>query len=205
MACFAANYFSSTIIGHLNRHCSNRPKHAVTYFFFDFNDAAKQEVSYCVSSITAQLCSQTNVIPAQLTQLYKHCNYGMKQPNLSELKEILFNVIKNLEQVFIVIDALDECPKNGEREDLLGMILDLKSRSLPNLHVFASSRREPDIEEALVPLLTIPAIPVEGSQVNADIRLHIASQLPIYSKLNKWPEEVQADIEESLAAGANGM
>ena len=100
---------------------------------------------------------------------------------------------------------MEECRKNGGREEFLAAISDFKSRSLANLHVLTTSRRELDIEEALLPLITVPAIPVEGSQVDLDIKLHISWQLATDPLLKKWPKAVKAEIEESLTTGANGM
>jgi ankyrin repeat domain-containing protein 50 len=138
-------------------------------------------------------------------QLYERSSYGKQQAKLSELKETLLKVIESLDQVFIIIDALDECRKDVEREQLLTTILEIKSRSLPSLHILTTSRRELDIEEALLPLITIPAIPVEGSQIDLDIKLYISWRLAIDQQLRKWPKAIKAEIEESLIAGANGM
>jgi hypothetical protein len=137
--------------------------------------------------------------------LYESYNLGTQQATLSEFQDILFKVVENFKNVFIIIDALDECAKVGEREDLLAMILNMKSRSLSSLHLLVTSRPEPDIKEALLPLLTIPAIPVEGSPVDFDIGLYVSWQLANDPKLKKWLPHIKAEIEKTLVAGANGM
>jgi hypothetical protein len=197
--------FSSTIIQHLQHMCSNQLKNALAYYYFDFNTTAKQELSAYISSIISQLCAQLNIVPSHIKQVYERCSYGKLQASVDDLKEMLFCVIEALGHVFIVIDALDECPQNGDREQLLAVISDMKSRSLDNLHVLVTSRCEPDIEEALLPLLTVSAIPLQGSQVDLDIKLHISSQLSADPKLKKWSKEVKAKIENSLTDKANGM
>ena len=118
---------------------------------------------------------------------------------------MLFCIIEALGHVFIVVDALDECPQNGDREQLLAMISDMTSRSLDNLHVLVTSRREPDIEEALLSLLTVPAISLQGPQVDLDIKLHISSQLSADPRLKKWSKETKAKIENALTVKADGM
>jgi trehalose-6-phosphatase len=118
---------------------------------------------------------------------------------------MLWKVVEEFDHVFIVIDALDECPKNERREQLLAVITDIHSRSLDNIHVLVTSRREPDIEETLLPLLRTPAISLQGSHVDLDIKLHISSQLSTDLKLKKWPDEIKAEIESALISGANGM
>jgi hypothetical protein len=196
---------SSTIIEHLQQSYNKLPKHAVAYFYFDFNARAKQEVSACLSSIVAQLCTHIGTLPLHIKQSYERSSYGKLQPSLDELTGILFEVVESLNQAFIVIDALDECPKGGGRDLLLAVILDIKSRSLDNLHALVTSRREPDIEEYLTPLLTGPPIFLQGSEMNGDIQSHISSVLATDPKLKRWSNEIKQEIKDTLSKGANGM
>jgi hypothetical protein len=155
--------------------------------------------------VVAQLCSQICVLPAQLKELYDSYSFGTQRATLIELQEILSNVVGAFGSVFIITDALDEGPTSRERAELLAMISALKSWSLPRLHLFVTSRREPDIEEALLPLLTIPAIAVEGSHVDLDIECHILWCLENSPKLKRWSPHLQSEIMKTLLAGANGM
>ncbi|KAH0533900.1 hypothetical protein FGG08_007482, partial [Glutinoglossum americanum] len=201
---------SSIIIEHMKAYCGSKPRLAVAYFYFDFNDTEKQNAANCVSSLIAQLCSQVVDLPEKLKELYKRCNDGKQEAAIHDLKSALalFAETKELDDIFIVTDALDECPKNKEkefREELLELITEVKDWSTSNIHLLVTSRLEPDIEEALTPLLTARAISIQGSQVESDIKLHISSQLKTDPKLKQWPSEVKTEIEEALTAGANGM
>lgn len=118
---------------------------------------------------------------------------------------MLFDVIIDLDNVFIILDALDECPKNEERARLLTTVSDIMLHSSGNLHVLVTSRRELDIEEALLPLLTCPAISVQGPELNQDIKIYISWQLATDAKLKKWPKSIKAEIESCLMTRANGM
>lgn len=188
----------------MKEHCE-KPDVALAYFYFDFNDTEKQKVSNLVSTLLVQLCNKLNDLPEQLKALYKGCNEGQQRAALRELKTMLSLIVKDLDDVFIVIDALDECPKDGERAELLELIAEIESWSLPNFHLLVTSRQEPDIENALTPLLTSLAIPIQGSGVDSDIKLHIVSELATDSKLRKWSGDVKVEIENTLMAGANGM
>src|SRR5438270_5950845 len=57
---------SSTVIEHMKAYSSSKPKHAVSYFYFDFNDTEKQNATNCASSLIAQLCSQVPDLPEKL-------------------------------------------------------------------------------------------------------------------------------------------
>jgi ankyrin repeat domain-containing protein 50 len=194
---------SSTIVEHMKKYCK-KPDFALAYFYFDFNDTKKQEVSSFVSSLVAQLCSKVVDLPEQLKELYKRCNNGQVRAAMHDLKAALSVIAKGFEDVFIIADALDECPKNGEREELLGLIKEIKSWSPSNLHLLATSRQEPDIEEVLISLTTL-AISIQDSEVESDIKLHIAHELATHPKLKRWPSDIKIEIESILVAGANGM
>jgi ankyrin repeat domain-containing protein 50 len=159
---------------------------------------------HITTSISTQLPNK-NSQPSHIKQLYERCSYGKLQASVDDLRDMLFYTIEALGHVFIVVDALDECPQNGGRKQLLAVISDMKSRSLDNLHVLVTSRREPDIEEALLSLLTVPAISLQGPQVDLDIKLYISSQISGDPKLKKWPKEVKTKIENTLTGKANGM
>ena len=196
---------SSIIIQDLLLQCNTRSHTALAYFYFDFNTTTKQELLYCLSSIVAQLCSQIKNVPDQIKKSYERCSSGKHQASIDEMRTMLFKVAESLDDVFIILDALDECPKNGEREQLLVALSEIMSQSCGNLHVLVTSRREPDIEQSLLPLLTHPAISVHGSGLDLDIKMYISWQLATDSRLKKWSAEIKSEIENSLTAGANGM
>ncbi|KAH8792864.1 hypothetical protein F5882DRAFT_516605 [Hyaloscypha sp. PMI_1271] len=195
----------STIIRHLQQFSKLQPNYAVAYFYFDFNSTAKQEVTACLSSLVAQLCTHLTTLRPHISQLYERCNHGKLQPGLGELTGMLSEVIQSLGHVFIVIDALDECPKGEERDSLLAVLSNIKSRTMYNLHTLVTSRRELDVEENLAPLITSQPISLQGVEVDSDIQAHISSVLATDPKLKKWPDDIKQEIEVTLAKGANGM
>jgi ankyrin repeat domain-containing protein 50 len=202
--CSTANAISSTIIEHMKEHCK-KPGIALAYFYFDFNDPEKQKISNLVSCLLAQLCNKLDDLPDQLKVLYKGCSEGQHRASVHDLKVILPLVVKDIEDVFIVIDGLDECAKIGERGELLTLVEEIHAWSLSKLHLLVTSRPEPDIKSLLAPLVESQAISIQGSQVDSDINLHIRSQLSTDPKLKKWPNDVKVEIENALTARANGM
>lgn len=142
--------------------------------------------------------------------LYKRCDNGNRKAAVPELKEVLKHlaVVKDLDDIFIIVDALDECPHDevhGLREEALGLIVEFETWSASKIHLLITSRRELDIEQRLAPLLGIPPIPLEGSQIDSDIELHINEQLSTDQKLKRWPPHIKLQIEETLTARADGM
>jgi hypothetical protein len=196
---------SSTIVEHMKEYCDSNPLRALAYYYFDFNDNEKQTSSNLLCSLIVQICNKIVYLPTQLKELYQICNNGQHKADMQGLKSVLAECLKGFGDVFIVIDALDECPTTGGRQELLELITEIKAWSSPNLHLLTSSRQEPDIEEALKPLLSGLWIPIQGVHVNSDIKAHIAYQLKTDPRLSQWSNDVKGEIESSLVAGANGM
>jgi hypothetical protein len=188
----------------MKEYCNLITGQVIIFYYFDFNDVKKQDATNFISSLVAQLCAKRDELPEEVIKLYERHNCGQQTAAISDLKTALDVLMKTFEDVFIIIDALDECPKNGERVEILPLIPDIGTRS-PNLHLLVTSRPEPDIVDFLTPLLTSPGIPIWGGQVDSDIKLYIANQLTTNPRLKKWPEIIKADIEASLCTGANGM
>lgn len=144
---------------------------------------------------------QSEKIPGSLDLLFACNQDGGQQPTTKALQSTLQHILGDFQQVFIILDALDECK---EREELLGLMEDILNWKLDKLHVLATSRRERDIEESLEPLVT-GQICIQSVLVNADIHTHICDRLQNDLKLKKWPANVQTEIEKTLMDGANGM
>ena len=78
------------------------------------------------------------------------------------------------QEVFLVIDALDECPKS-QRPYVIGFITEVIS-SLPCAKIFIMSRRESDIVRAFESSNT-PTIQIRAENVAADIERFVCSEV----------------------------
>jgi hypothetical protein len=142
-------------------------------------------------------------MPDSLRAFYEKHQHG-QPPEAGLLKAI--KSLLEYKQSFIIIDALDECPNSGdERGDLCDILEELHSWAQPNLHLLVTSRKEVDLCDALESLVTLGPISIQGGVVKSDIRKYVRSQLESDSKLKKWSDEIQTEIEETLVEGAQGM
>jgi len=160
--------------------------------------------------LIAQLCSKAIIPPERLKDLYEECKDGTHKADMPSLIAILklLAVADEPYDLFIVVDALDECPKDEGKElrkELLDLIAEIKSWPTSNIHLLVTSRQEPDIKEKLAPLLTAPAISLEGSGVEGDIEKHVKNQLSTDPKLKGWSDDLKAHIERTIVKRANGM
>lgn len=115
-------------------------------------------------------------------------------------------MIKDYHTVYIVIDALDECPqKDEQRDELLRIIEEIHKSNMTQLRILVTSRREYDISDVLEPLLTDSAVCIQSAQVKADIQLHVQNELKDLAKKKRWKPNLVSEIQEVLVNGANGM
>lgn len=191
---------SSTIIQDVNSHCNSQKGHAAGYFYFDFNDACKQDYRKCIRSLLVQLSTQSED-PIPLNELLSSHQQGSQQPSFGSLQMALQRVLKSFDTTYLVFDALDEC---NIREGLLEMLHFITSWNIETLHILCTSRKEKDITESLEPLVT-DQICIQSALVDADIRVHIHNRLQSDRKLSVWPEAVRTEIETTLVDGAHGM
>ena len=167
----------------------------------------KQKVVNFMSSIIADLCAQKNDLPDRVKQLYLTCNNGHREPLLSDLLRVFLALVPLFVAVYVVIDALDECPtKDQERQELLKTIRAIHDQSAMNLHLLVTSRRHYDIETVIDDLPSVATIQIERTTNDDDIQMYIRSEVQAIRKKNTWwHDELCIAVEESLFEGANGM
>ena len=103
--------------------------------------------------------------------------------------------------VYLVFDALDEY---SERDELLGVLGLIHGWEIDTLHLLATSRREPEIEDGLNRLVT-HRVPMEEILVADDIQMHVVRILDEDVKLQSYSEGKKVLIETTLTEGAHGM
>lgn len=160
-----------------------------------------------MSSILADLCAQTNLLTDTVKQMYSKCNDGHREPPLSDLESAFLSFLPAFDKVFIIVDALDECPsKDNERQEVLRIIENILRHTATNLHLTVTSRQYHDIETVIAPLASIPPIHIESAMIESDIKLYVQSEVQaIRTKRAWWHVELCKEVEEALLRGAKGM
>jgi hypothetical protein len=185
------------------------PHIALAYFYFSFSDTEKQNAENMLRSLIVQLCGGRPDTPKPLSDLYPYRDKHL-QPGLEKLKETLQACTQDFKSVYLVVDALDECPRtNDEREKLLELLGYVRAWTLTNLHVLYTSRPEPDIEAELAPLCSGPTTSIislqkRSNEINRDIGAYVDQQIAL-SKFRSWPSETKKDVKAALMDKADGM
>lgn len=183
------------------RHRRSDPSVGIAFFYFTFNDESKQDESAMLRALLLQLSSQLHDNYADLTRL--HDSYKAGIPPSLVMIEYLRRLIQRFHHVYIVLDALDESPRNGPREHVLEMLEVMRKWGIQGLHLFLTSRDEPDIRESL-DLPIQQQVVMQGAGVNKDIADFISGRLDTDRRLRKWLLH-RDKIQETLANRANGV
>jgi ankyrin repeat domain-containing protein 50 len=190
----------STIIDHMSQHYERDPSNRVVYFYFDFADNKMQTVANLLKSVVYQLIAIEEVIPESAASLYTKYN-GLQEPSLDELLGVVIAEVSQTGRTFLIIDALDECPKE-EREVFFETFV---QGSLPNnLNVLITSREEPDIKAVLRPSFSY-TICIQNAVIDADVRVHVGKAIARDARLLKWKPTIREEILEAIVDGSHGM
>ena len=195
---------SSSIIEDIIFHCNPRPACYLAYFYFSFSDRRRQSVESFLRTIVRQLLQQRQSIPDAVRDIYKKFKHA--EPPVSVWIDAL-KVLMSLDgDIFIIVDALDECPAHeGEQKLLLRTLQSLKQTQNWKARLLITSRKESPIEGALSDLVTTPPLGIQTSQVDKDIRTHIWAQLQGHPNMCTWPKPIQEEVEQVLTRKSGGM
>src|SRR5882757_3554848 len=113
----------------------------MAYYYFDFRDFKKQDCHGLLSSLVSQLSAKSDSWSNVVSQLYTDHTRGIRKPDMDALKKCMTDMLGLPGQgpVYIIVDALDECPNSSgtpsAREELLDLIEELVDLKLPNVHL----------------------------------------------------------------------
>lgn len=193
---------SSTLVENLLR---EEPNITIAYFYFDFNETAKQYHEKMLRSLVSQLSFKHQSIPKPLNSLFESCQNGAKPPQAKDLETLLKTLIESSEKTFIVLDALDECEDRQELLKFIGMTLAWGSEKL---NVIMTSRRLKDIDDFFEDELKEEnRLSIQNKQVDEDIRSYVHGKLQSGRRFKRWQRfpEVQKEIETKLMDKSDGM
>jgi hypothetical protein len=184
---------------------------SMAFFYCDFRERSKKDLRGLVSSLLVQLCDQSDSYSDILSDLYREHRNGSRQPNDSVLVECLKKILKVQGQapVFLIIDALDECPITSSlpspRDNVLTFVEDLINIDVSTLRICVTSRPETDIKAVFDPMAfhTI-SLHDEIGQIQ-DITNYIKSVVTTDRMMRRWKAADRQLVIDELTNKADGM
>jgi hypothetical protein len=183
----------------------------LAYYYFDFRDVEKQNRKGLLSSLLSQLCAEFDLYCDILSRFRLSRAGRARRPTYAALAKCLKDMLTLPEQgsIYIIIDALDECPNAtrtpSAREEVLELVQDLISWHLPNLHLCLASRPEIDIRTVLEPLVPLHFSLHDEIGQKKDIIDYIRAIVNSDRNMRKWREEDQQLVIDTLSEKADGM
>ena len=192
---------SSTVIEDLRPHCESAANVGLAIFYFSFSDNRKQTFESLLLSLVAQL-GWKEPGRSMLEREYKKPNRSL--PGVEALEEILLSSIEQYDEIFLVLDALDECPENDEARRTVLDGLERLARTASNLKILATSRELRDVQDQMS-LLGADVVSISTHSVDADIEKYVGSELSRDRRLSRMDGDLKSLIMETLTEKADGM
>ena len=190
-----------TAIEDIKRHCQNVTNAGHAIFYFSFSDNHKQTYQNLLTSLVVQLGWKE---PGRSMLRRAYMKPERRLPGIDELQQILLLSIASYNEVFLHLDALDECPEgDGVRQNVLSGIEQLLEQA-QNVRLLATSRNVQDVR-CLMESLDASTLSIAAQTVNPDIQRYISTQLSLDSKLARLDLPTRTLIEETLSQRADGM
>ena len=183
----------------------------MAYFYFDFRDTDKRNRRDLLLSLLSQLSARSDRCCDILHRVYTTHDNGTHKPTddvlIQSLKEAF--TYFNDHPIFIIMDAIDECPNTfgvpSPRELVLDLVKELVELSLPSLRICVTSRPEIDIRTVLEPLTSLRVSLHDETGQKEDIVEYVSSVVRSDARMGKWREQDQNLVIETHSDRADGM
>ena len=210
---------SAAIIEDVSRIPAPSPSTAMVYIYFDANGGHKYDTAVILRTIITQLVHQVGSLPTSLVDLYEECDtkndrlpprrreYAASReskPILAKFEQVLHHQLDDLQHLYLVFDAMDECEDFEQIQRALQIFKKISKASLGNIHLLATSRYLPEIEDCFDGR-DASCINFEIDKVNHDIRQYVRAVFSGDPRLSRWPSPMQREVETELMAKAQGM
>jgi hypothetical protein len=115
--------------------------------------------------------------------------------------------------IYVVVDAVDECPKNSEirtvagRERVLEIVKEIIQLKLSHFRLCITSRHEGDIEDALrveSSKLQIVSLDNQDDHLKG-VTEYVKSVINSDPKMESWPEETKKMVIDTVPKNIDGM
>ena len=183
----------------------------IAYFYFDFRDVDKQNLHNVLPSLLIQLSARSDPCCDVLSDLYSSHDRGVRKPSDRAMVECLKKMLTvgTRGPIYIIMDALDECPITSTipspREEVLDLVDELVGLRLPNVHICVTSRPEHDIQ-AVLKHLTLHAVSLhDETGQQQDIASYVAAFVHTDRKMRRWREEDKDLVIKTLSEKVDGM
>ncbi|KAJ7469684.1 hypothetical protein FB451DRAFT_1136338 [Mycena latifolia] len=188
---------SSVVVNHLRSQFPTGDP-GIACIYLNHKETEVQTPLNLLASVWKQLVVDTSISPA-VHQLYSHHRSRDIRPSLAEVFGILQSTVGQHSKVYIIVDALDECPED-QQTILLEHLSMLRGA---NTRLMFTSRPHVTLEEFFPSLLGLEIHATED-----DLRKYVDRQILKSSRLTKHVRtrpDLHEEIKLKITSNAHGM
>jgi hypothetical protein len=192
--------FRSIVVDHLNELFKDKKNVSIACIYCNYREQIAQTPVNLLASLWMQLVSDRDSLSKDVIDLYKeHVKRGTR-PALDEISVVLRSAIGSYSKVFIVIDALDECPEEkGFRASLLAELIALETK----VRLMVTSRPHVNGEQEFQNAIRLDVIASDD-----DVRRYLKGRIPREPRLVriiKQDTALQKNIVDTIVKNVQGM
>ncbi|KAF3031163.1 hypothetical protein E8E12_000410 [Didymella heteroderae] len=171
----------------------------VAYLYCNYKRQVEHTTPNLLAAVLKQLVQDRPSIAQPLSGLYDHHQVRRTRLSLEETVSALRSVLGNYSKVYVVIDALDECPeRDGTRSQLLKLCRSLQGQT--DLRLMATSRHISDI---VAEFKDMPQVEVRAS--NADVKRYVEGKIDRLAKCVQRDRDLQELVQYRIVEAVDGM
>ncbi|KAL6410262.1 uncharacterized protein AUP68_06677 [Ilyonectria robusta] len=189
---------TSIVINELTTRFENQESVGIAYVYCNFRRQHEQKAEDLLASLLKQLC-QGQPLPESVKSLYHRHKDKHTRPSFDEISKAINSVVTLYSRVFILVDALDECPTSqGCRIRFLTEISSLQLKCRAN--IFSTSRFLPDITDQFK-----GSISLEIRASEQDVRRYVDGYMPQLPLCIRDHPELCKDVKTEITKASAGM
>ena len=193
---------ASTIVTYLQQHHLTSDT-LIAYYFFDYKDVKTQSPIKMFQNLIAELCRQSQDVLEYMSSLSKKYQEFNSTYSTTLMRQIFLDCVSQtkVKQIYIVVDALDECTERIPLLEQLHLVINAGCQT----KLLLTSREEYDLKKSLNHLPQLALSPTENA---ADITLYTEHQLErmiTSGELRFRNPVLRNEIRDTIAAKADGM
>jgi hypothetical protein len=171
----------------------------IAYLYCDFRRQHEQKTEDLLTNLLKQLAQKQASMPDDVQALYDQYRNQSKRPSLDEISRALHSVSTLYSNVFIIVDALDECQvTDGCRTRLLSEIFKLQARERAN--IFSTSRFIPEILETFKESMSL-----EIRARDEDVQTYLAGHMTRLPSFVLSSPDLQNEVKATISKAVDGM
>jgi hypothetical protein len=144
---------------------------------------------------------QDGALSDEIRQFYKNHTYKEREPSLPEISEMLLGELRDFSDIFVVLDALDEC---GAGATPRKTVLEEVQKLQPKLRLMVTGR--PFAATQMSMFETYETLEIQG--IESDVEKFVRGQIEIDECLHKYASrgtELGTLIVSTIVNKAQGM